>query len=55
MAANGMFGAGKDGMINPPDPTSSFMLSMAEIAVFNRKAYEIIRDLKLLLSMIKVS
>ena len=55
MAANGMFGAGKDGMINPPDPTKSFTLSMVEIAVFNRKAYKVICDLKLLLSIIKVN
>ena len=54
MAANGMFGAGKEGMINPPDPTRSFTLSMVEIAVFNRKAYEVIRDLKILLGMVKV-
>ena len=55
MAANGMFGAGKDGMINPPDPSKSFTLAMAEIAVFSREAYKVICDLKLLLSIIKVS
>ena len=54
MAANGMFGAGKEGMINPPDPTRSFTLSMVEIAVFNRKAYKVVRDLKILLGMVKV-
>ena len=55
MAANGMFGAGKDGMINPPDLKREFTLAMVETAVLNRKAYEIIRDLKLLLSIVKVS
>ena len=55
MAANGMFGAGKNGMINPPDRKQMFALSMVEIAVFNRKAYMVIRDLKLLLSIIKVN
>lgn len=54
MAANGMFGAGKGGMINPPDPDRMFALSMAEIAVFDRKADRIIRDLKLLLAIVKV-
>ena len=54
MAANGMFGAGKEGMINPPEYNRSFTLSMVEIAVFNRKAYKIISDLKILLGIIKV-
>ena len=54
MAANGMFGAGKDGMINTPDLKRNFTLAMAEIATFNREAYNIIRDLKILIGMVKV-
>lgn len=54
MAANGMFGVGKDGMINPPDPDRKFSLSMAEIAVRDDNIQKIICDLKLLLSIAKV-
>ncbi len=55
MAANGMFGVGKDGLINPPDPDRNFTLSMVEVAVFDRKTYEVIRDLSILIGMVQVS
>ena len=54
MAANGMFGAGKDGQINTPDPDRSFTLSMLQLAVLDYQIYGIIRDLKILIDMSKV-
>ena len=54
MAANGMFGAGKGGLINAPDPERRYSLSMAEIAVFNTKCYEILQDLTVILDLAKV-
>ena len=50
-----MFGAGKDGMINPPDPNKHFSLSIAEIAVFDQQVYDLIMDLTVLIDMAKVS
>ncbi len=54
MAANGMFGAGRDGLINPPDPSRTFTLSMVEVAVINKNVSRVIRDLNLLIGMVKV-
>ena len=53
-AANGMFGAGKGGMINPPDPSMSFVLSMADVAVFDDDVYHLLMDLTALLGIAKV-
>ena len=53
-AANGMFGAGRDGMINPPDTNRQFPLTMAEMAVFDQAVYDLIMDLKVLYEMSKV-
>ena len=53
-AANGMFGAGKGGMINPPDPSMSFVLSMADVAVFDDGVYHLLMDLTALLGIAKV-
>ena len=54
MAANGMFGAGKDGLINAPDPTREYTLSMAEIAVFDTTVYEVLMDLTVIIDLAKV-
>ena len=54
MAANGMFGAGKDGLINAPDPTRQYTLSMAEIAVFDTDVYEVLMDLTVIIDLAKV-
>lgn len=54
MAANGMFGAGKDGMINTPNPLSQFTLKMVELSVLDHKIYDIIRDLKLIIDIVQV-
>ena len=54
MAANGMFGAGKDGMINAPDPMRTYTLSMAEIAVFDTAVYEVLMDLTVIIDLAKV-
>ncbi|PFX33378.1 Alpha-mannosidase 2C1 [Stylophora pistillata] len=53
MAANGMFGAGKDGLINAPDPKRHYTLSMAEIAVFKAEVYEVLMDLTVLIDLAK--
>jgi alpha-mannosidase len=54
-AANGMFGAGKGGLINPPDPAREFPLILAEVAVFDQDVYDLIMDLTVLYDMSKVS
>ena len=54
MAANGMFGAGKDGLINAPDPKRHYTLSMAEIAVFDAEVYEVLMDLTVIIDLAKV-
>lgn len=54
MAANGMFGAGKDGLINAPDPSRMYSLSMAEIAVFDTDCYDLLTDLTVIIDLAKV-
>ena len=54
MTANGMFGAGKDGLINAPDPKRHYTLSMAEIAVFDAEVYEVLMDLTVIIDLAKV-
>ena len=54
VAANGMFGVGRDGLINPPDEGKQFPLSMAEIAVFDEAVYDLLMDLTILYDMSKV-
>lgn len=39
MACNGMFGNGKDGMIQPPDPQRVFTLAAVEIVELNLTVY----------------
>ena len=53
-SANGMFGAGRDGLINPPDLGKQFPLAMAEIAVFDQAVYDLLMDLTVLYDMSKV-
>ena len=53
-AANGMFGAGHDGLINPPDPKKSFSVMRVEIAVFEEVVNELLLDLTVLFGMSKV-
>ena len=54
VAANGMFGVGRDGLINPPDEGKTFPLSVAEIAVFDQAVYDLLMDLTVLYDMSKV-
>lgn len=54
MAANGMFGAGKDGVINATDPAREYTLSMAEIAVFDTAVYQVLMDLTVIIDLAKV-
>ena len=54
MAANGMFGAGKDGLINAPDPSRKYTLSMAEVAVFDTSHYQVLMDLTVIIDLAKV-
>ena len=54
MAANGMFGAGKDGLINAPDPARQYTLTMAEVAVFDAACYQVLMDLTVIIDLAKV-
>ena len=49
-----MFGAGRGGMINPPDPNREFPINMAEVAVFDEEVYGLILDLTILYDLSKV-
>ena len=49
-----MFGAGRGGLINPPDQGKQFPLTMAEIAVFDQAVYDLLMDLTVLYDMSKV-
>ncbi|KAL3883418.1 hypothetical protein ACJMK2_029685 [Sinanodonta woodiana] len=51
MACNGLFGTGDNGMINPPNPNRTFTLSRAEVAVFDRAVYNLVREVELLHDM----
>uniref|UniRef100_A0A914UM73 Glycoside hydrolase family 38 central domain-containing protein n=1 Tax=Plectus sambesii TaxID=2011161 RepID=A0A914UM73_9BILA len=54
VAANELFGAGNNGMIQPPDPNKTFPLNKAHIAVFNRHVYEVLMDFDILMGMAKL-
>eukprot|EP01111_Echinosteliopsis_oligospora_P011163 TRINITY_DN3615_c0_g1_i1.p1 TRINITY_DN3615_c0_g1~~TRINITY_DN3615_c0_g1_i1.p1 ORF type:complete len:1063 (+),score=284.46 TRINITY_DN3615_c0_g1_i1:57-3191(+) len=45
LACNGMFGTGRDGLINAPDMDKTYTLSQAEIAVFDKEAYDLTLDI----------
>ncbi|KAJ3326316.1 Alpha-mannosidase 2C1 [Boothiomyces sp. JEL0866] len=53
VGANGMFGAGFNGMINAPDPNKSFTLKTVKLVCFNELARSIYWDLEVLLGIIK--
>ncbi|XP_062926980.1 alpha-mannosidase 2C1 [Mobula hypostoma] len=53
LACNGLFGAGQDSMIAPPDPQRKFVLHKAELVVFNRDVHELLIDFEILLDMAK--
>ncbi|XP_067676864.1 alpha-mannosidase 2C1-like isoform X2 [Haliotis asinina] len=53
MACNGILGVGCGGMIQPTDPNRTFTLSTAEIAVFDRQAYDLLLDIMILYEMAK--
>lgn len=49
-----MFGVpGPEGFLAPPNPKKSFTLKKAEVARFNRSAWNLYRDLGLIVEMIK--
>lgn len=52
--ASDMFGAGASGMINPPDPSRYYSISVAEVAVFDRDVYNLLMDLTIIYDMAKV-
>ncbi|GJJ70118.1 alpha-mannosidase [Entomortierella parvispora] len=51
MACNGMFGTGKNGVINPPEDNRTFQLAKAEIVVPNKPAWELYYDMQVILGM----
>ena len=54
VVASDMFGAGAGGMINPPDPSRYYSISVAELAVFDRDVYDLLMDLTLIYDIAKV-
>jgi len=53
MACNGMFGVGKDGMINAPDPNRTFTIKKRKIATLDKEAYDLLMDFKIVSEMAK--
>ena len=53
-AANGMFGSGRNGMINSPDPARRFPLNFVEVALFDLEVYNLLIELKILYDISKV-
>lgn len=53
MACNNMFGAGKNGMINPVDQERTFTLELAEVCTRDEKVYNLLMDLEVLHDMAK--
>ncbi|GAM28490.1 hypothetical protein SAMD00019534_116660, partial [Acytostelium subglobosum LB1] len=53
MACNGMFGVGKDGLINPCDPNKTFTLTRCELGVFDRECYDLYTYLTMLYDISK--
>ncbi|CAG8637438.1 551_t:CDS:2, partial [Diversispora eburnea] len=53
MACNGMFGNGLNGLINPPDPNKYFTLEQVEIAIPNKKAWQLLYDFQIILDIAK--
>ncbi|KAJ3274938.1 Alpha-mannosidase 2C1 [Terramyces sp. JEL0728] len=53
VGANGMFGAGFNGLINAPDPNRSFALKTVKLVCYNELARSIYWDLEVLLGIIK--
>lgn len=53
MACNKILGAGKD-LIDAPVMDLTFTLSQAELALFNRDAYDLMMDVEILVDMVKV-
>ncbi|XP_041353566.1 alpha-mannosidase 2C1-like [Gigantopelta aegis] len=53
MACNGLFGAGKHGLVSPTDPNRAYTLSKAEVAIFDREVADLFWDLQVLYEMAK--
>jgi len=53
MACNAMFGAGWNGQINPPEPNRFFTLKKAEIALFDRLAFDLMYDFYIVMECAK--
>ena len=54
VAANGICGAGENGLINAPNPNKYYSISLADVAVFDRDVYNLLWDLKVMLGVIQV-
>ena len=53
LAANGMFGVGYQGVINPVDPNVSYELKTCDIALFSRQAWDLMYDFIVIADMAK--
>jgi alpha-mannosidase len=53
VAANGMFGAGSNTMIGPPDPNRTFVLKTAELVVNDDIAQSVYWDLEVMLGLVQ--
>ena len=54
MACSGLFGAGQDGLINPPDRDKYFTLHRADIVVKSPEIHRLLIHFEVLIGMIEV-
>ena len=54
MECSDLFGAGKDGVINPPDPNKYYTLRRADIVVKDPEIYQLLVDFEVLVDLIEV-
>ncbi|KAI0234645.1 Alpha-mannosidase 2C1 [Lamellibrachia satsuma] len=53
MECSDLFGAGKDGIINPPDPNKYYTLRRADIVVKDPEIYQLLVDFEVLVDLIE--
>ncbi|XP_064627602.1 alpha-mannosidase 2C1-like isoform X2 [Lineus longissimus] len=53
MACNGLFGCGKDGLINPPQTDKMYTLTKAKVVIMDRAVYNLLIDIEMLIDMVK--
>ena len=54
MACNGLFGAGNNGLIQPPNKDKYYVVKTVKLAVKDQEITHLIRDFEILIGFVKV-